>query len=69
MLDERLAEEEPDVGARAEPSPRAGEFQAPEAGDDDLTLDLGEADLEDPAEPLEEPAEDDAVRVADEDRV
>jgi len=67
-LDERLAEEEPDVAARVEPAPRAGKIQAPEEGQDDLTLDLVEPDVEDPAEPLDEPAEEDAVRVVDEGR-
>jgi len=64
-LDQRLAEEEPDAAARAAPAPRSGKIQAPEGGDDDLALDLGEPDVEDPAEPLDEPAEEDAVRVVD----
>ena len=64
-LDQRLAEEEPDVAAQSAEKQRGGEIQAPEAGDDDLTLDLGEPDFEDPAGPLAEPAEEDAVRIVD----
>lgn len=64
-LDQRLAEEEPDVAAQAAETERAGEIQAPEAGGDDLTLDLGEPDVEDPVEPLDEPAEEEAVRIVD----
>jgi hypothetical protein len=65
-LDQRLAEEEPDVLSRT-PAGRAGEIQAPEDAEDDIDLDLGEPDGEDPVEPLDLPAEEDAIRLVDDD--
>jgi hypothetical protein len=60
-LDERLGEEEPDRSAQFE-EPEAGELQAPESGDDDIALTLGEGDLLD-GEDDDESAEDAAVHV------
>ncbi len=66
-LDERLAEEEPDRVA-AEQDDEAGEIQAAESGEDDLTLGLGESDDDDDAQD-DEAAEDAAVHIRPEDRV
>lgn len=67
-LDQRLAEEEPE-GTPQEQDPEAGELQAPEAGQEDLDVLRGERDRTDPVEPDVEPAEEEAVRVVDEDRL
>ncbi|MGA7988986.1 MAG: hypothetical protein WCB51_11380 [Candidatus Dormiibacterota bacterium] len=42
-LDERLLEEEPDRAAQAQ-EPEVGELQAPESGDDDISLQSAEHD-------------------------
>jgi hypothetical protein len=70
-LAERLAEEEPDrVLDEDEQEPEAGELQAPEAGQDDVDVPLAEADREYAERPRDdEPAEEAAVRVVDDDRV
>ena len=63
-LDERLAEEEPDrfvADSDAEP----GEIMAAEAGEDELSLDLGERDADDDADDDDESAEDAALHITD----
>jgi hypothetical protein len=59
-LDQRLAEEVPDRATREE-DPVAGEFQAAESGEDDLSLELGESDEPDVSDGEDEAAEDAAV--------
>jgi hypothetical protein len=67
-LDERLSEEEPDRAALWQ-EPEAGALQAPEAGDDDITLAPGEPDPSDSVEDDDdEGAEDAAVHVVPEGR-
>ena len=65
-LDERLAEEEPDR-ALTEPDAEARGIQAAESGEDDLSLDLGEADADDDSDD-DIAAEDAAVHVRPEGR-
>ena len=67
-LDQRLAEEEPDR-ATLEEDPEAGELQAAEIDQDELSLDLGEPDQSDALDDDDEAAEDAAVHVRDEDRI
>jgi hypothetical protein len=59
-LDERLAEEEPDVASAAQ-EPEAGELQAPESGDDDVSVNRGEPDDNDGDDGVS--AEDSAVHL------
>jgi hypothetical protein len=66
-LDQRLAEEEPDRAVQ-EQEPEAGEFQAPESGAGDLSLEAGEPDQAEPGEAGVEAAEDAAVHVSQRDR-
>ena len=67
-LDERLAEEEPDVIREDEPDPVG--LVAPDDGEDDLETPLAEADQDDPDEPPgDEAAEEAAIRVIPDDRV
>ncbi len=66
-LDQRLAEEEPDRGARGEPDPEAGGLEAAEPGGDDV--DLGEADETDPVEAEDTAAEEAAIHIRPDDRV
>lgn len=63
-LDQRLAEEEPDRALQEqEQEPEAGEFQAPESGDDDIALETGEADQAEPGAAGGAAAEDAAVHI------
>jgi hypothetical protein len=64
-LDERLSEEEPDQAAQSQ-EPEAGALQAPETGDDDITLQRGEPDLVDSLDGGDDDAEDAAVHVINE---
>lgn len=66
-LDQRLAEEEPDR-TLGEPDQEA-ELLAPEPGEGDLDAPLAERDRTDPEEADVLPAEVDAVRVVDDERV
>jgi hypothetical protein len=61
-LDQRLAEEEPDRVPR-EQDAEAGEFQAPESGDDDISVERGEADQAEASDAGNEAAEDAAVHI------
>ncbi len=66
-LDERLAEEEPDRALR--PSAAAsGEIQAAEPGADDIALELGEEDADEPPRGEAEAAEEAAMHVREERR-
>jgi len=62
-IDERLREEEPEVEARVDAP--AGDIQAPEGGEDDISLNVGERDRAEPA-PDDPAAEDAAVHMTDE---
>jgi hypothetical protein len=67
-LDARLAEELPDRTLR-EQARGVGGIQSPIRGeDDDLTLDLGEADDQDDWDDKDESAEESAIHIVDEDR-
>jgi hypothetical protein len=66
-LDERLAEEEPELPLRGEADLGAGALQSAESGDDDV--ELGERDEHDPAEPEDESAEEAAIHIRDDDRI
>ena len=68
-LDERLAEEVPDRLPDEDQAPEAGELQAPEAGQDDLDVPVAEPDVGDVPERRDLPAEEEAIRVVDDDRV
>jgi len=63
-LDERLAEEEPEVVLRGIPAAQAGELVAPEDAGDDVVV--GEADPDDDDEVDEPGAEDAAMHIVDE---
>jgi hypothetical protein len=65
-LDERLSEEEPDRELTGQDSEARG-IQAAESGEDDVTLELGEADQDD-GDDDDEAAEDAAVHIRPEDR-
>ncbi|MGA8014615.1 MAG: hypothetical protein WCB85_01710 [Candidatus Dormiibacterota bacterium] len=68
-LDERLAEEEPDR-ALAAADPEAGDIQAAESEQDDLSLDLGEPDQdEDLDHAADQAAEESAIHIVDEGRM
>ena len=67
-LDERLSEEEPDR-ATLEQEPEVGALQAPEDGDDDIALTLGEPDLTDSVGDDDDSAEDAAVHLVPDGRV
>jgi hypothetical protein len=58
-LDERLSEEEPEVGSRAQA--RIGDIQAPESDEDDITLNVGERDDGAESGSVEEPAAEEAA--------
>jgi hypothetical protein len=61
-LDERLSEEEPDRLLLFQ-EPEAGEFQAPESGDDDIEVTPGEPDPTDSLSDDDESAEDAAMHL------
>jgi hypothetical protein len=67
-LDERLAEEEPDRVLFAA-DPEAGDIQAAESEQDDLSLDLGEPDQDQDLDTADQAAEESAIHVVDERRM
>ena len=64
-LDERLAEEEPELPLRGEAAAEAGGLQSADEGDEDV--DLGEEDEIDPVEAEEPAAEEAAIHIRSED--
>ncbi len=67
-IDERLSEEEPDVASQFQ-EPEAGDIQAPENGDDDVSLLRGEPDRQDGVGSGAESAEEAAIHVIPEGRL
>ncbi len=66
-LDQRLAEEEPELPLGRTPAPEAPQLMAGETGEDEIRP--AEADTEDPARAENLPAEEAALHVVDDDRV